>query len=144
MRRAEKQGWVEPPATIFSRSLYEKVSNLLGTLFLSATVAAAGPKPQSGKILSHTSVTCGARNQNRTSTCCASSMSSAPAPPTTPFVSQASDQTLFSINTAIEFKLDKNKMKFKVDGKSFEFIVVSQAAASSPAAAPASSAPNHH
>jgi hypothetical protein len=34
-------------------------------------------------------------------------------------------------------------MKFKVDGKSFEFIVISQAAASSSAAAPASSAPNH-
>jgi len=34
-------------------------------------------------------------------------------------------------------------MKFKVDGKSFEFIVISQAAASSPAAAPAASTANH-
>jgi hypothetical protein len=33
-------------------------------------------------------------------------------------------------------------MKFKVDGNSFEFMVISQAAAS-PDAAPASSAPNH-
>ena len=45
------------------------------------------------------------------------------------------EQAIIPINTAIEFKLDKNKMKFKVDGKSFEFIVVSQAAASSPTAA---------
>jgi hypothetical protein len=44
-----------------------------------------------------------------------------------------SDQTLVPLNTAIQFTLDKNKMKFKVDGKSFEFIVVSQAAASAPA-----------
>jgi hypothetical protein len=51
-----------------------------------------------------------------------------------------SEQAIIPINTAIECKLDKHKMKFKVDGKSF---VVSQAAASSPAAAPASSAPNH-
>jgi hypothetical protein len=54
-----------------------------------------------------------------------------------------SEQAIIPLNTAIEFKLDKNKMKFKVDGKSFEFMVISQAAASSPDAAPASSAPNH-
>jgi hypothetical protein len=34
-------------------------------------------------------------------------------------------------------------MKFKVDGKSFEFIVIAEAAASSPAAVTASSTPNH-
>ena len=53
-----------------------------------------------------------------------------------------SDQTLIPINTPIQFTLDKNKVKFKVNGKSFEFIVVGQAAASSAAATPASSAPN--
>ena len=42
-----------------------------------------------------------------------------------------SDQTLIPLNTAVQFTLDKNKIKFKVEGKSFEFLVVSQAAASS-------------
>ena len=41
------------------------------------------------------------------------------------------EQAIIPINTAIEFKLDKNKMKFKVDGQSFEFMIISQAAASS-------------
>ncbi len=52
-----------------------------------------------------------------------------------------SEQAIIPINTAIEFKLDKNKMKFKVDGKSFEFMIISQAAASS-ATTPASPTPN--
>jgi hypothetical protein len=42
-----------------------------------------------------------------------------------------SDQTLIPLNTAVQFTLDKNKIKFKVDGKSHEFLVVSQAASSS-------------
>jgi hypothetical protein len=41
-----------------------KSLTLLGALFLSAIVA-AGPKPQSGNILSHTSVTCGAKKSKK-------------------------------------------------------------------------------
>jgi hypothetical protein len=52
-----------------------------------------------------------------------------------------SEQAIIPLNRAIEFKLDKNKMKFKVDGQSFEFMIISQAAASS-ATTPASSSPN--
>jgi hypothetical protein len=35
------------------------------------------------------------------------------------------------INTAIEFTLDKDKIKFKANGKSYEYLVVSEAAAGS-------------
>ena len=124
----------------------KKSLTLLGTLFLSATVAAAGPKPQPGTILSQTSVACGAKKSKKQEIdlLCQQYVVRSGTTDYTIRQPKPSDQTLFSINTAIEFKLDKNKMKFKVDGKSFEFIVVSQAAASSPAAAPASSAPNHH
>jgi len=52
-----------------------------------------------------------------------------------------SEQSLILLNTAIQFTIDKNKMKFKVNGTSFEFMVVSQAAASSSAATPATSTP---
>jgi hypothetical protein len=51
-----------------------------------------------------------------------------------------SDQAFIPLNTAVQFTLDKSNMKFKVNGKSLEFLVVGQAAASS--APPASSAPN--
>jgi hypothetical protein len=122
-----------------------KSLTLLGALFLSATVATAGPKPQSGNILSHTSVTCGAKKSKKQDIdlLCQQYVVRSGTTDYTIRQPKPSDQTIIPINTSIEFKLDKNKIKFKVDGKSFEFIVVSQAAASSPAAAPASSAPNH-
>jgi hypothetical protein len=44
------------------------------------------------------------------------------------------DQTLLTLNATVEFKLDKSKMKLKADGKSYEFLVVSQAAAPAGAA----------
>jgi hypothetical protein len=52
------------------------------------------------------------------------------------------DETLIPINTPVQFTLDKNKVKFKVNGKSYEYLVVGQAAASSAATTPAASAPN--
>ena len=37
------------------------------------------------------------------------------------------DQGLLPLNSAVEFTLDKDKMKFKLDGKKYEFLVVSEA-----------------
>jgi hypothetical protein len=142
----EKQGWGGAASDHFLPGVYMRKSlTLLGALFLSATVAKAGPKPQSGSILSHTSVTCGAKKSKKQDIdlLCQQYVVRSGTTDYTIRQPKPSDQTIIPINTSIEFKLDKNKIKFKVDGKSFEFIVVSQAAASSPAAAPASSAPNH-
>ena len=123
----------------------KKSLTLLGTLFLSAAVASAGPKPQSGNILSHTSVTCGAKKSKKQDIdlLCQQYVVRSGTTDYTIRQPKPSEQAIVPLNTAIEFKLDKNKMKFKFDGKSFEFIVISQAAASAPAAAPASSAANH-
>lgn len=120
-----------------------KSLTLLGALFVSAIVA-AGPKPQSGNILSHTSVTCGAKKSKKQDIdlLCQQYVVRSGTTDYTIRQPKPSDQSIIPINTAIEFKVDKNKMKFKVDGQSFQFIVVSQAAASSPAV-PASSAANH-
>ena len=121
----------------------KKSLTLLGALFLSASVA-AGPKPQSGNILSHTSVTCGAKKSKKQDIdlLCQQYVVRSGTTDYTIRQPKPSDQSIIPINTAIEFKLDKNKMKFKVNGHSFDFIVVSQAAAFSPASAPASSAAN--
>ena len=121
----------------------KKSLTLLVARFLSATVAAGGSKPQRGNILSHTSVTCGAKKSKKQDIdlLCQQYVVRSGTTDYTIRQPKPGDQDLIPINTAIEFKLDKNKMKFKVDGKSFEFIVVSQAAASSPAAAPAASTP---
>src|SRR5713226_5361789 len=44
-----------------------------------------------------------------------------------------SDKALIPINTPIEFTLDKDKIRFKANGKSYEYLVVSEAAAATTA-----------
>lgn len=106
-------------------------------------VGAAGPKPQAGTILSQTSVACGAKkskNEDINLLCQQYVVRSG----TTDYTirqPKPSEQNLIPLNTTIQFTLDKNKMKFKVNGTSFEFTVTSQAAASSSAATPAASTP---
>jgi hypothetical protein len=111
---------------------------LLAPLFLSATIAAAGPKPQSGNILSHTSVACGSKKSKKQDVdlLCQQYVIRSGTTDYTIRQPKPSDQNIIPLNTAVQFTLDKNKVKFKVNGKSFEFIVVGQAAASSAAATP--------
>jgi hypothetical protein len=118
--------------------------SLLAALFLSAAVTSAGPQPQPGTILSQTSVACGAKKSKKKDIDVLCQQYVLRSGPTDFTIRQPkpSDQTLIPINTPTQFTLDKNKVKFKVNGKSFEFIVVGQAAASSAAPTPASSAPN--
>jgi hypothetical protein len=115
---------------------------LLAALFLGSTVA-AGPKPLSGNILSHTSVACGSKKSKKQDVdlLCQQYVVRSGTTDYTIRQPKPSEQAIIPLNTAIEFKLDKNKMKFKVDGKSFEFMIISQAAASS-ATTPASPTPN--
>jgi len=121
----------------------KKSQTLFIALFLSAAVASAGPKPQSGNILSHTSVTCGAKKSKKQDIdlLCQQYVVRSGNTDYTIRQPKPSEQAIIPLNTAIEFKLDKNKMKFKVDGQSFEFMIISQAAASS-ATTPASPTPN--
>ena len=115
---------------------------LFAAVLLSATVASSGPKPQPGTILSDTSVACGAKKSKKQDIdlLCQQYVLRAGAIDYTIRQPKPSDQALIPLNTAVQFTLDKSKMKFKVNGKSLEFLVVGQAAASS--APPASSAPN--
>jgi hypothetical protein len=117
---------------------------LFAALFLSATVGSAAPKSQPGTILSQTSVACGAKKSKKQDIDVLCQQYVVRSGTTDYSIRQPkpSDQTLIPINTAIQFTLDKNKVKFKVNGKSFEFIVIGQAAASSAAPAPGSSSPN--
>ncbi|MGB7726553.1 MAG: hypothetical protein WBL50_00880 [Candidatus Acidiferrum sp.] len=107
-------------------------------LFLSSTAAAPGPKPQSGNILSHTSVACGSKKSKKQDVdlLCQQYVVRSGTTDYTIRQPKPSDQNIIPLNTPVQFTLDKNKVKFKVNGKSFEFIVVGQAAASSAAATP--------
>jgi hypothetical protein len=121
----------------------KKSLTVLVSLFLGAAVAFADPNPQPGTILSQTSVACGAKKSKKQDIDLLCQQYVVRSGPTDYTIRQPkpSDQPLIPLDTAIQFTLDKNKMKFKFDGKSFEFIVISQAAASSAATAPAASSP---
>ncbi len=121
----------------------KKSLTIFAALLLGASVAAASPKPQAGTILSQTSVACGAKKSKKEeiNLLCQQYVVRSGSTDYTIRQAKPSEQNLIPLNTAIQFTLDKNKMKFKVNGASFEFIVVSQAAASSAASTPASSTP---
>ena len=99
--------------------------------------AVAGPKPKSGTILSHTSVSCGTKKSKKQDLdlMCQQYIVRSGSTDYTIRQQKPEEQELIPLNTAIQFNLDKNKMKFKVNGTSFQFLVVSQAAASTADAA---------
>ena len=121
----------------------KKSLTAFAAILLVASVPAASPKPQPGTILSQTSVACGAKKSKKEeiNLMCQQYVVRSGSTDYTIRQSKPSEQNLIPLNTAIQFTLDKNKMRFKVNGTSFEFIVVYQAAASSAAATPASSTP---
>ena len=110
-----------------------KSLTLFAALLLSTEVAFAGPKPQPGTIVSQTSVTCGAKKSKGQDTdlLCQQYVVRSGATDYTIRQPKPSDKTIIPLNTAVQFTLDKNKIKFKANGESFEFIVISQAVASS-------------
>ena len=109
-----------------------KSFTLFAVLILSATVTCAGPKPQPGTILSQTSVNCAEKKSKKenVSLLCQQYVVRSGSTDYTIRQPKPSDQTLIPLNTTIQFTLDKDKMKFKANGKSFDFVVISQAAAS--------------
>jgi hypothetical protein len=117
---------------------------VFAAVLLSATVSSAGPKPQPGTVISQTSVACGAKKSKKQDIdlLCQQYLVRAGSTDYTIRQPKPSDQELIPLNTPVQFTLDKSKMKFKANGKSLEFLVVGQAAASSAAAPPASSAPD--
>ncbi|HTB91993.1 MAG TPA: hypothetical protein VK728_04130 [Candidatus Sulfotelmatobacter sp.] len=109
----------------------KKALLFFAALLLSGSVASAGPKPQAGTIISQNSVGCGAKKSKKQDIdiLCQQYVVRAGSTDYTVRQPKPSNQSLIPINMPVEFTLDKNKMKFKADGKSYEFLVVAQAAA---------------
>ena len=82
------------------------------TLSLAANFTFGGPKPQSGIILSHTSVACGSKKSKKKDMdlLCHQYVVRSDATDYTIRQQKPADQELISLNTTIEFKLDKSKM----------------------------------
>jgi hypothetical protein len=104
----------------------------LAALLLGASVCVpAKNPPMSGTIISEQSVDCGTKKQGKKSTTDLLCQQYTVRTATTEYQvrqPKPSDQAILPANTPIEFSIDKDKMKFKSNGKSYEFLVVGASA----------------
>jgi len=104
----------------------------IAAFFLGATMCLpAKNPPMSGTIISEQSVDCGTKKQGKKSTTDLLCQQYTVRTSTTEYQvrqPKPSDQAILPANTSIEFTLDKDKMKFKWNGKSYEFLVVGTSA----------------
>ena len=106
---------------------------LLVAAVLLAGIPAAAKEPQAGTIVSESSVACGSQMaKNKKATMEVLCQEYVVRTETTEYhvrQQKAEKQEMIPVNTSIEFTLDKDKMKFKANGKKYEYIVVSESAA---------------
>jgi hypothetical protein len=95
----------------------------------SPTLAHAADAPQAGKVISEQSVNCGEKGaKKKLDLLCQEYVVHTASTDYHIRQKNPGSQALVPVNAAVEFTLDKDKMKFKVDGKSYEYIVVSETA----------------
>lgn len=111
----------------------------LTAAILCASFSVAKNPPTSGTIISEKSVECGAKKSKKSSTpvlCHQYTVHTA----TVEYQirqQKPSDTDIFPPNTPIQFTIDKSKMKFKVNGKGYEYLIVGTSALpATPASAP--------
>jgi hypothetical protein len=107
---------------------------LLAAVFLfGAILVHAGNKPQTGTIISEKSVACGSTlekgKKNKQTTVEVLCQEYVVRTVSTDYhirQLKPADKALIPVNTSVEFTLDKAKMKFKANGKSYEYLIVSE------------------
>jgi hypothetical protein len=109
-----------------------KKMHLLAVGLLLAAIPAAAKDPQPGTIISENSVACGSQIKNKKQTTDVLCQEYVVRSETTEYhvrQEKPADKALIPVNTSIEFTLDKDKMKFKANGKKYEYVIVSETAA---------------
>lgn len=105
-----------------------------------AGIPAAAKEPQAGTIISESSVACGSQVKSKKQTAELLCQEYVVRTETTEYhvrQEKPADKALIPVNTSVEFSLEKDKMKFKANGKKYEYLVVSESAAPATAAAAA-------
>jgi hypothetical protein len=113
---------------------------LLVVAVVLAGIPAAAKEPQAGTIISESSVACGSQVKNKKQTTEVLCQEYVVRAETTEYhvrQEKPADKALIPVNTSVEFTLEKDKMKFKANGKKYEYLVVSESAAPAAAAAAA-------
>jgi hypothetical protein len=99
----------------------------LGVTFLCASLCIAAQKPVAATIISMQSVECGNKKEGKNNSTALVCQQYLVRTSTTEYQirqPKPSEQAILPANTPIEFTLDKDKMKFKLNGKKYEFLVV--------------------
>src|SRR6516165_10643757 len=93
----------------------------------------AGTTPMAGTIISEQSVDCGTKNKGKKSSTDVVCQQYVLHTSTTEYQirqPKPKDEAIIPANTPIQFTIDKDKMKFKVNGKGYEFLIVGTSALS--------------
>ena len=112
-----------------------KIYLLAAAAALFAVFPAAAKEPQTGTIVSESSVACGSQVKNKKETAQVLCQEYVIRTATTEYhvrQEKHADQELIPVNTGVEFTLDKDRMKFHANGKKYEYMVVSETAAPAP------------
>ena len=102
---------------------------LSAAALFAANFLQAGEKPQTGTIISESSVDCGSKTDKHKKSTELLCQEYVVRTATTDYhvrQQKPSNQSLIPVNTSIEFTLDKDKMKFKANGKSYDYLIVSE------------------
>jgi hypothetical protein len=113
---------------------------------LAVGVTAAAKDEMQGTIVSENSVQCGSQAKGKKQTTelmCQEYVIRTGATEYHVRQEKEAHKEMIPVNAPVELSLSKDKMKFKVNGKSYEMLVVSESAApvAAPAAAPAAAKP---
>lgn len=109
----------------------KKMLLLMGVTAMGATFSLAGQKPMNGTIISEASVDCGTKKQGRKESTALLCQQYTVRTETSEYQirqEKPGGKAILAANTPIEFTLDKDKMKFKANGKKYEFLVVGNSA----------------
>jgi hypothetical protein len=107
--------------------------NLLAVtvLVIAACLGSAAQKPMAGTIVSESSIDCGTKKQGKKQSTDILCQQYTVRTATTEYQvrqPKPSEKAILPANTPVEFTLDKDKMKFKVNGKKYEYLVVGTSA----------------
>lgn len=116
-----------------------KCASLILVFFLFGIIATAKDNTMQGTIVSENSVFCGAQAQGKKTSelMCQEYVIRTGATEYHVRQEKEAHKALLPVNAPVELTLKKDKMKFKVNGKEYEMLIVSESAVPASSAAPA-------
>jgi hypothetical protein len=121
-----------------------KIQLLIVAFLLLGTISFAKDTPMQGTIVSENSVSCGSQAQGKKKTTELTCQEYVIRTESTEYhVRQEKEahKELLPVNAPVELTMKKDKMKFKVNGKEYEMLVVSESAVPPSGATPATPKP---